>query len=376
MQLARIRALDAGAGDPISLGQSLVSGKKVPADAINLLIMDHLEARAFFQRYRLSADPVEKQSVARRLCQMLSVHMQVEEEIFYPAAEQATGDQPMVAHAVEEHDEGKALIARILERPSADAETDALVIQLEHVIEHHVQEEETRFFPEVRQKGDLDLYAIGSLVAARRLQLLLRTTDKPIQEERMQGASELSVGPTVNADDTDFTPIDPAEARKLFIEGLKNLHAVEENCLSMCRRQVERLENYPKLEARLRQHVDEKQMHIARIEQVLQSLGESPSGLKDAAMKMQANMGAGMNAMAGDEVLKNSFADAAMSQMEIAAYKALLVMGEAAGEVEAIRILRQSLSEERAMAAWLEENLPGTVMMHMQLRSAGEQAKH
>ena len=68
--------------------------------------------------------------------------------------------------------------------------------------------------------------------------------------------------------------------------------------------------------------------------------------------------------------------DAAMAQMEIAAYKSLLILGQAAGEIDAIRLLQASLSEERAMAAWLDENLPGTIMAHIQLKSAGEPAKH
>ena len=87
-------------------------------------------------------------------------------------------------------------------------------------------------------------------------------------------------------------------------------------------------------------------------------------------------MGAGMAAMAGDEILKNSLMDAAMAQMEIAAYKSLLILGQAAGEIDAIRLLQGSLSEERGMAAWLDENLPGTISAHIQIKSAGEPAKH
>ncbi len=376
MQLARRMAFDRGAADPISLGPALYAGKKVLPDAINLLIMDHLEARAFFQRYREASDPAEKRSVALRLCKLLSAHMQVEEEIFYPAAGEFTGDEPQVRHAVEEHGQAKAIIEQLTPLDAADAQHDALVLQLEQAILHHVEEEETQFFPEIREKGGTALYDLGARMAARRLQLLIQSTAKPLEEGQMSTDSHMSVGSPINMSDTDFAPVDPDAARQLFVTGLKNHHALAENCLSMAHRQAERVENYPRVKARMEQHQQDKRVQIERLEQILQSLGESPSGLKDAAMKMQANLGAGMAAMAGDEILKNSLLDAAAAQMEIASYKSLLIMGQAVGEVQAIRLLQASLSEERSMAAWLDENLAGTVMMHMQLRSAGETAKH
>jgi ferritin-like metal-binding protein YciE len=369
-------AHDRGAADPISLGPALYAGKKVAPDAIDLLAMDHLEARAFFERYHQADDPAEKLSVTARLCKLLAAHMQVEEEIFYPAAGELTGDQPMIERSEEEHDEAKAIIEQLRPRAEADAEHDRLVGRLEQAILRHVQEEETRVFPEVRQAGGVALHGLGAKIAARRLQLLIQSADTPLEERQMQAANETSVSSPVNMSDTDFAPVDPEEARKLFLAGLRNIHALAENGLSMAKRQAERVENYPRVEARMKQHVTEKERQIERVEQILERLGDGPSGLKDSAAKLQANMGAGMAAMAGDEILKNSLMDAAMAQMEIAAYKSLLILGQAAGEIDAIRLLQASLSEERAMAAWLDENLPGTIMAHIQLKSAGEPAKH
>lgn len=142
----------------------------------------------------------------------------------------------------------------------------------------------------------------------------------------------------------------------------------------MAERQVQRFQRYPKVEGRMRQHVDEKTVHMERVERILSDLGESTSTLKDTMMAMSGNMGAMMNAMADDEILKNSMANAAMAQFEIAAYESLITMGAAAGATEAIRTLQQTLSEERAMAAWLSDNLRGTVLIHMQLRSQGDEA--
>jgi ferritin-like metal-binding protein YciE len=376
MRIERTIVADRGAAEPISLGAALATGKKVAPDAIGLLVMDHLEAKAFFERYRASADPVEKLSVARRLCRLLTTHMRVEEEIFYPASRKATGDDPMVDHAVDEHEEGKGLIAQLERRETVDEIFHETIEALRQVIEQHVAEEETRLFPEVRAAGRLDLYELGALMAARRLEIMLQLTDKPLEDAALETRSEMSVGRPLNMAETGLAAIDKDEARKLFLVGLRNAHATEKNCRTMAERQTQRVESYPKLKERLAQHLAETDTRIERLEQVLESMGESPSALKDAAATVGANVGAMTNAMAGDEVLKNSFADAAMAQFQIAAYKSLLLMGEAAGEVEAIRLLQKNLSDERAWAAWLEENLTGTVLTHLQLRSAGEQAKH
>lgn len=367
---------DRGQAEPISLGPSLISGKKVTADAINLLMMDHMEAMAFFDWYEHSIDAEEKRRVAIKLCTALSIHMRVEEEIFYPASRRATGDDAMVEHAEDEHDEARRLVVQLMERTVVDAGHDAAVMQLRTIIEQHVTEEETDFFPRVRATS-LDLYELGRAVAARRLDLFFERTGRNAREGIMDTASDLSVGTPMNVgSEIGVGPLDPQEAQKLFVEGLKNAHAMELNCKAMIDRQLDRLENYPKLIARMQQHRQENLAQIDRLEQILEGQGEKTSGMKDAAMSMMGNMGAMMNAPAGDEVLKNSFASAATAMAEVSAYKALIVLGEIAGQVDAIRLLQRSLSEERAMAAWLDDNLEGTVLMHLQLRSQGETAKH
>jgi hypothetical protein len=100
---------------------------------------------------------------------LLTVHMLVEEQIFYPRAQTATGDG-MVDHAIEEHWKAKQLIDEI-EAGSIESEIDALVEALLKAIEEHVAEEETEFFPKVRESC-LQWYELGAAVVVRRTQLL------------------------------------------------------------------------------------------------------------------------------------------------------------------------------------------------------------
>ena len=109
-------------------------------------------------------------------------------------------------------------------------------------------------------------------------------------------------------------------ARNLFVTGLRNAHALENQALELMERQVERIEHYPDLAARLRQHLDETRVQRQRIENILAALGTGTSALKDMALSLFGTVAAIGNALAGDEILKNCFANFAFEGYEIAAY--------------------------------------------------------
>ena len=146
--------------------------------------------------------------------------------------------------------------------------------------------------------------------------------------------------------------------RELFTTGVKNAHAVEKQALSIMTPQVSRIENYPEVAERLRAHIEETNAQIARIDEILEGLGTSSSTLKDMALSMTGGMAAIAHSAAGDEIIKNSFANYAFEHFEIASYKSLIVLAEDGGFSNALPLLRQSLDEEIAMAQWIDESLP------------------
>ncbi|TPM96684.1 DUF892 family protein [Mesorhizobium sp. B2-1-3A] len=86
-------------------------------------------------------------------------------------------------------------------------------------------------------------------------------------------------------------------------------------------------------------------------------------------------MAATGHTVAGDDILKNSFANFAFENFEIAAYNSLLVIADLAGETRAEGPLRQNLSEEEGMARWLQSNLAEVTRQFAELKSVGEEAK-
>ncbi|MBV9456566.1 MAG: ferritin-like domain-containing protein [Bradyrhizobium sp.] len=154
-------------------------------------------------------------------------------------------------------------------------------------------------------------------------------------------------------------------ARDLFIVGLRNAHAMEVQARELMERQSERLDQYPDVKSKVSAHLTETNQQLQRIEKCLEACGESTSSMKDTTQSMMANMQAMMHSMAGDEILKNTFANDAFENFEIAAYKSLLALCGAAGQ-EAARIpLEQSLKEEQRMASWIDSNVEKITMEYL-----------
>lgn len=142
-------------------------------------------------------------------------------------------------------------------------------------------------------------------------------------------------------------------ARDLFITGLKNAHAMESQAQEILERQIERMDKYPELVSRLKQHLTETQAQMKRLQQCLQRLDSSYSTLKDTVLAFGSNVVVMGHAMAGDEVLKNTFANSGLEHYEIAAYRSLIALSGLAN-AGMNEVLEQSLQEEEEMGAWIE----------------------
>lgn len=154
-------------------------------------------------------------------------------------------------------------------------------------------------------------------------------------------------------------------ARDTFVVGLRNAHAMEVQARELMERQSERLDEYPEVKAKLTAHLQETNEQLRRLEKCLEACGESTSSLKDTAQSMMANLQAMAHAMAGDEILKNTFANNAFENFEIAAYKSLIALCGAAGMPEAKEPLETSLKEEQRMAAWIDSNVEKVTMAYL-----------
>ncbi len=144
-------------------------------DAIELLMEDHRNVEKLFKEYeKLVKDDgsySEKEALATTICAELTVHAQIEEEIFYPAARDILDEEDLVDEAVVEHASAKDLIAQLSDMSPDDDLYDVKVKVLSELIEHHVEEEEDEMFPKLK-KAKLDTVALGPQMAERKEELI------------------------------------------------------------------------------------------------------------------------------------------------------------------------------------------------------------
>ncbi|HSW03320.1 hemerythrin domain-containing protein [Aquabacterium sp.] len=143
----------------------------VAKDAIALLKADHEAVSELFTEFEKTRSVAKKKTLVAEICTALSVHAQIEEEIFYPAVKAALKDKLLVPEATIEHASLKELIAQ-LDGAEPDGEMyDAKVKVLSEYVKHHVKEEQSEMFPKAKSSS-LDMAELGARMAERKADLL------------------------------------------------------------------------------------------------------------------------------------------------------------------------------------------------------------
>ncbi len=154
-------------------------------DATVMLVADHKKVKGLFEEFEKlhSKDNADekKSALVIEICNELSIHAQLEEEIFYPAVREAIEDDDLMDEAEVEHASAKELIAQLEEMEPHDDLYDAKVKVLGEQIVHHVKEEEGEMFNQVK-KSKIDLSELGAQMAARKKELIA-AMDAPYDDD-------------------------------------------------------------------------------------------------------------------------------------------------------------------------------------------------
>jgi hemerythrin superfamily protein len=146
-------------------GDAEETGKPEAPDALELIHSDHEEVSALFEQALNDETPsAQRRKATAQILQALTVHAEMEEQLFYPALRKAGGreDRDMVLEAYEEHGVVKDLIAKIEAIQGRDETLKAKLTVLKELVQHHVKEEESEIFGEARKRlGDDRLQALG-----------------------------------------------------------------------------------------------------------------------------------------------------------------------------------------------------------------------
>ena len=150
------------------------TGRNNETDAITLLTADHKTVKGLFKEFKdlSKQDDADEQKarLVEQICNELTIHAQMEEELFYPAVRDAIDDDDLMDEADIEHASAKDLIAQLQELEPSDDHYDARVTVLGEYIDHHVKEEEGEMFSKAR-KADVNTVELGEQIAERKEEL-------------------------------------------------------------------------------------------------------------------------------------------------------------------------------------------------------------
>lgn len=119
--------------------------------ATSILKEDHRNVKKLFAEFDKldESDTAEMARIFETVKKEITTHAQIEEEIFYPAVQQAEDDEAeeLVREAREEHRLVKMLIEELSGMTADDDQFCAKMKVLKDNVLHHAQEEESEIFP-------------------------------------------------------------------------------------------------------------------------------------------------------------------------------------------------------------------------------------
>src|SRR5690625_3156688 len=130
---------------------------KIPVaqkEVLSLLIDDHRKVQKIFKKFETEKDPDAKRDMVTEACNELTVHAEIEEQVFYPFLREQNPDEfgDLLNEAKVEHASAKDLIAQLSTMKPEDELFDAKFTVLGEYVSHHVQEEEDELFEKIIAK--------------------------------------------------------------------------------------------------------------------------------------------------------------------------------------------------------------------------------
>ncbi|MEN3237919.1 DUF892 family protein [Methylobacterium ajmalii] len=164
------------------------------------------------------------------------------------------------------------------------------------------------------------------------------------------------------------------DINSIYVTALRNTRALEKQGLEQMERQISGLQNYPDYADVLKAHIPTTKAQLDRLDAALKAVGESGSSLKETVAGIVGTVGAAVHAATGDETLKNLYAGYAYQYDQIAAYRSLIVIAEAAGQGAQASSFRTSIEEEKKAAEAIDRLIEPVTKTYLSRETSGQKA--
>ena len=165
------------------------------ADVVDLIMQDHREVERLFDQLRNS--PEKRPNLVPVLTTLLVAHSRAEETEVYPVAAAEAGEADDVAHSQEEHIQAEKLLEQLAGADPESSSFDEMQKDLVDAVTHHVEEEESKVLPGMRDRlSESRLAELGEAFAATRKQHLGEQPEDTTREDLLQQARNAGVSGT------------------------------------------------------------------------------------------------------------------------------------------------------------------------------------
>lgn len=169
------------------------TSRKAAKTVLDMLADDHKKVQKMFRQFeKMRDDMAAKQELVEKCCAELTVHAQLEEELFYPALRDSIKQVDLLLEAQVEHDSAKQLIEELSSMRPDDELYDAKFTVLGEYVKHHIEEEEKQIFPKAKRAG-LDLEAMAEEAQERKLEMQEEMGIAPEQKTRTRASARRSI---------------------------------------------------------------------------------------------------------------------------------------------------------------------------------------
>jgi len=159
------------------MNETIADKPRRALDAIELLMQDHREVESLLREFESleKGDEDQAADLIEGVCTELEILDRLSTEILYPAVRKSAGKAEignLLDQAEDRHDAVRKLIKKLDEMDSHDDKVEAQFTVLADQVKHHVEQEETKLYREVKTLKGLDLIALADEMKARKAELM------------------------------------------------------------------------------------------------------------------------------------------------------------------------------------------------------------
>ena len=162
-----------------------------------------------------------------------------------------------------------------------------------------------------------------------------------------------------------------ASKKENLLDWLKNAYAMENAQVTVLEKHAKDAEDYTEVHDKIAEHAEQTKQHAETVRRCVQELGDDVSKVKSTMGQAGATFQNLGGSMSEDKLVKDTIADFAAENLEIASYNSIITAANELGEQRVVQACQKILEQEKAMANWLAQEVPVATREYLREQAEG-----